>query len=850
MVFVEVKEFGIVTVQLFDGGSNESSRNGGVMILRHLVISVLLLFVHHSANGSSRISFTDKELLELLVDLPPKLRIVNVRQLDQPVRDVVIDAVPQIEPPVNAPEEELTDYWLTSKKKYDIPDDVLLRLWPLLVEHKYFLIMNLDILKGRASFVEELYHYYVEAVDSQGLTSTEKQELQDWLIMNSDYLRADLAKKAQGIFFGNGMEGEDYLKLYVDVDWGNAVVLLQQFRRGKDERKKAVALDILLRKDVEGGMNCNQSEYFLEIRKLAENTEAKGFARDRAIDTLVDLNWKGKQDWCLSLFEDPTMREIRDDFWTYDPLSTMVSRDPDEWIPVLTGLVNSKDRTVHNNAVACLLELVSDEAIAEALRPLIPWILDPDWADTGSVVDRLRLVQCLDEVDLLEAAEDLIWVLENEKDRSYVEAAAEALAIWGYRKAVPNLKDALVRQTHETTRQQLASAIYRLDGFSVAEKVDALCALAHKLSNLSEDEKKSDKWVPDLSPIKKDPLDPAVSIGFFIRSTIQPDDDLCKQSLSRIRELYKTKPSAAVELENIVFAWDHPMANRALLNSLIDVRINENMLLSLFSKGRLTMELYGTQLSEMIQRGGVLKGIACVLLRSGELPDQVLRSPDTLAKKALLASARHVQFAVDLALLERQLQSGDPELESLALDCLRYDERPDAWELLFRESNEEYSIVGSRIPYGPGYVSYEEFERWFQYIKKDVITNGGEIVALLSSGVWGGVGNFIIIRKRQEKIEIELHDEIDKYCRRVLLQEKWDDLISFIEKYDIDALPALETNAHDKIRYEYLHLKPNGGFRVSMNDPEWVDGYAKVYPILVQKIRELAQTISQDDCYP
>ena len=141
----------------------------------------------------------------------------------------------------------------------------------------------------------------------------------------------------------------------------------------------------------------------------------------------------------MRIFGDPTLRNVNDGFFEWSPLAVPVERDPDEWIPQIAALVGNENREIHDNAVDVLVRFHSRRARADALRPLLPWLTDPQWS---SARDRMRLIQSVDRVGLTEAIPGLIRVVEAEQGemRAY---AVDSLGSLRAKEAVPALRRAL-----------------------------------------------------------------------------------------------------------------------------------------------------------------------------------------------------------------------------------------------------------------------------------------------------------------------------------------------------------------------------------------------------------------------
>src|SRR5262249_32910993 len=149
-------------------------------------------------------------------------------------------------------------------------------------------------------------------------------------------------------------------------------------------------------------------------------------ARRTALLSLVSADWKGQEDWVVSLFTDPTLGGLKEEAReggggsrgrseegaekaasegkgerTPDNRACLVRGDPERWLPVISTLVGNNQRTVHQSAVRCLAECLSPRSADKKLNKeiaqrLAPWLTDPELAaanDRSGFIQSLAYVQ-------------------------------------------------------------------------------------------------------------------------------------------------------------------------------------------------------------------------------------------------------------------------------------------------------------------------------------------------------------------------------------------------------------------------------------------------------------------------
>src|SRR5438874_2369457 len=225
-----------------------------------------------------------------------------------------------------------------------------------------------------------------------------RDDVKKYLKLNSRYFREELvadAMAAKDDRETGSVTHEDELTTLARLDWSRAEPVLSNFAQAPMPRR-AVLAKTLLYLHYEGN-NPKVEALFADLKKTVEDRKALGYSRDKAADALLSVNWSGRDQWFLTLFSDPTLRNLHDGFYLRMPLVSNVGGDPDHWIPIVTKLIANSDRPVHDNAVECLIHFQLANARRDALMPLLPWLSDPNWSSASA---RLRLIQSVDTLDV------------------------------------------------------------------------------------------------------------------------------------------------------------------------------------------------------------------------------------------------------------------------------------------------------------------------------------------------------------------------------------------------------------------------------------------------------------------
>ena len=146
---------------------------------------------------------------------------------------------------------------------------------------------------------------------------------------------------------------------------------------------------------------------------------------------------------------------------------------------------------------------------------------------------------------------------------------------------------------------------------------------------------------------------------------------------------------------------------------------------------------------------------------------------------------------------------------------LESEDSAAARQLVLAHHPGEARILGARQDFDPGHGSFGQFNRWEDRLREIVRAKGGpdEVLALLSTGNWGDVGQTVIYL-RGEDADLRFHIDETKHASRVLTHEELQDLRGFLSVNSVEDLAPLNVSVADCTQYEYVHVTTHGGRRV------------------------------------
>jgi hypothetical protein len=738
----------------------------------------------------------------------------------------------EAKPPADdAPIKELIAYW---SQNHDanapkLSDKFRQRLLEACEDRPELTPLLIDSLPETADTHDRLYKLLQEDVDDNVYL---QDFLRRWLQDNSRYFRDDLITAARGEIANEISSGES-LRSLARLDWEAAKPIVEALASAGKAQMAPVALSLLYERAQAAGDSAQAEKYRALLQAIVADRRSPQDARRTALLSLVGADWKGQEDWVVSLFADPTLgglkegaggskdkseeksekAEIEENIDVApDILSSLLSAYPERWFPVISNLVGHNQRTVHQSAVRCLAGYLDHESVNEKLKKEIaqrlePWLTDPNWADANNRSDFLL---SLVDVQAPELLPGLLWVLEYDGDQDNRATAAAALAKYRDQRAGPALRRALEKEESEDRREKIVTALAECGGLTDEEMAAAIEAYA-KMVVTEEGADQINQAETDKS---EKPLPLQVSVGRILSESkpIQATEGLAVRLIERAKSLRGSQPAVARQILRSIERVPLPVVEINLVERIgagwADV---DALTLALENRDSLQKSA-GDELYSLIKQGGYAAGVAAAILNDERVHREALRVSDAKAHLALIAGASYLRDKLPVELVARLLNSPNRSLSKAAERYLEIEDSAEARKSVLARHRGEAYIIGDSAGVGHlGSVYWEDVARKEIKSRNDLEAIYGLAQADLS-GIHG-----VIIRVRGGKAEISLHEVEGRREVRALTESELEELRSFTSRQEVEDLgPQGYLCPEHEGCYYYLRLTKDGGRRIML----------------------------------
>jgi hypothetical protein len=597
-----------------------------------------------------------------------------------------------------------------------------------------------------------------------------RREIRAWVFRHGGLLRDEViadARHAKWELYEWNERPDPTLDALQHRDPATATRLLQEFATGAEPGLAVVATRLLM----EQAQPEAQEPWRKILLAAAAKTDTPETASKITIEALISAKWPEREAWILSTLSQP---EPGNTNW----YSQAIWQDADHWIPLLTKLVGGDNRHAHDHAVYLLAECWLRPR-ADALRPLLPWLMDPAWSK-DTAWSRDKFIQSLDKVDLPECVAGLLQVVREEKESDTIAFAAQVLAHYQAKEAVAPLKAALAHFESLYFRE-MTEAIHQLGGFSPAEIVAALEAY-FAVYPAAEDR----RW---LSPTHLDDKDPAVHTGHFFARSLPRTADLLAAIGKRATAVRKAKPAlAAAFTELLVDACDAP-ARIALAQCLADGTLTDAPLAKAL-RHRRNPAWRGDEFTKMLELPGAAGGIAAVLAADRAAMAAILNGTDRQAQAALLAAARLTGDDLDPERVAALMKAKRKAVSRAAKAYLEDAESPAARRV------------------------------WDQHQAKKQDPDDPLESYRLSISAQGGCGGWWQVSIYPDRaVATRNFDGESRIGTCDLTAAQVAAIRNYVTTYQVDELPPLNQTIYDGVEYNYVHTTRTGERQVFMDNP-------------------------------
>ena len=734
-------------------------------------------------------------------------------------------------PPDDAPLADLFDYWVRRANDawqigaHKPSPAVLRRLMEAGREQPEKLRQFIAFLPENAESAE-----YIKQILNQQPSDKPDADVREsansWLKYHSSERADELLEAAQKIRDrkdGN-IQSETELGALAKVDWAAAKPILDRLANDSGQIRSQILAKRLMYEHAMRASDQSETEKLRnELKAAVENRNLPARARDTAMDALfLNDDWNGREDWYVSLLADETLFKLEDESGSFTGLTTPLLAAPEKWTPTMIKLIGNQNRTIHNAAARNLAAgFARGEPSVAALRALLPWLANPQWATDVKTEhtaypsgERAAFIEALAQADLPESVPGLIQVLLGENGQTQ-RAALVALAKYKDPSAVPALKIALEKEVSEYNRSPYIKAIIASGGLTEDEQVAALEAFAADLNV------KIAAYTERIAAAKKAnaaanmqmlmavatshnsgedrrPASVAVTIGNYLSEQSEQSDAVILRALERIDELEKTDSALAQTLNRIVRKWQNRLVDAALLRSIKNGKATVETVLTILARGEKVRERTNGEFYSLLGGVGAPNGIAAVLTGDEAEMSRVFGQPDAAAQIAVLATARLVRANLPVGEIGTLLKDKNPLLALAAERYLEANDSPAARELILAKYPDQAKILGARASFNPtdqkGFVSEALFEL-FQNVsgtylnddfeamrnaedrlKQEVLENKNlkDVYAFLLDADRG----HLVVRVYDDKTTLTVYDDPARYVERELNSKELEALLS------------------------------------------------------------------------
>lgn len=777
----------------------------------------------------------------------PRSLFVELSEGPSPVRnwrDPVLGLYKGGAPPDDATIKHLVAYWcstkasrLPSSRKESLPSrEALQRLLAYALDYPEVLPKLLGHLGEDGTHCQKVAEIFNEGERKQVFQERQSKEIKDWLMVRGNYFRDELVKRAQATAFRDGwIQGQDELEALARFDWSAAEPVITALEGRTDLRIQALCLSLKYRRS-SGGENDGGAAHRERLKTIASDTHAPGRARSIAFDALMGRAWPGRDEWFLSKFSDPSLLSLTDGHYGFSPLGDPVQSSPDDWIPRVSKLISGNNRAAHNNAARVLAGFNREESRADALRPLVPWLSDPNWAgdqDT-SRSDRLRLIQSMDRVELPECVPGLIWVLEHSTEPFEIEGAATGIAHFKDPRGVAPMKGALSRlqsKLFPSIHSEVLESIFQCRGFSDEELISRVEAYAVWRARQQD---------PGL------PMAPgAIDAGrLLLGGSSEQREHLAPLLVARVKALKPNQPKRASAIWGLINGWDQAVIDQERISRLSSGEIDAPTLRALMGDANRIRKTCKSELGTLAAFGGWRKGLVAAITQDHDLLHSVLVGEDRDSVIALLACAKVGLVPIPVDIVVQRAKSPVPQIAKASDRYLEAMDTPDARLAFWNLHQGEIRIVGL-----PSHTAF--FDRpirsWEESLREEMLRDPDllEIVAFHCSSNWGPGPNMVLRRTRKGASIAGVNHPFFKNGQGPIPVPilDADAFLLYLREHHIDDLPPLHQRVMDGPEWVYLHLTRDGGKRIYMNEPTDFDGAGSEYHLLIDRMFELIKQV-------
>lgn len=812
-----------------------------------LILACLLL-------SSVQAQTANSKLLQNLLDLPapaPPGAEVSAEIEERPADFYNAKNVP----PDDAPIGDLLDYWSRQNSTFDEfrfnikpSKESLRRILDAAEENPELLVGYLKLLSADQDTADSVKRIYQNQMQLEKLEPYWFSQVRGWLRNNSDLFINELYESAKEVKDQKGyITSQDDFRNLARVDWERAQPLVERMERDQSQPASyALAKWVRYQRALDRGDTGDADRYREELKKIVENKSMTPGVRDLAMDALVlGGDFQGRDEWYLSLLSDETLLEMQNNGYT--GLTTLPRHSPnsrENWIPKMMELIEKGSPAARSSAIRNLMQILGEgeENRKAALKILLPWLSDVNWAKESRDNERTRLIEMIGEIDLPESVPGLLAVVTNEDGENRV-TAAKALVRYKPAEAIPVLRNALQSENNSGYRTSLIEALIGVGGLSADEQMSALEIYA-KLISTEEGQAKLQAYLYEYYEEEEaaKPLPVEIIIGKFVAEQETPADALVMRVVERLKILRKSNPAVAVILQDILQKWSHRLADLELLNWVANGKADVEVILNLLAKRTEMRERVPNELAALRQSEGLPRGIAAVISNDKNEMRNIIVQSSAETQIAALAAARLIRTKLPIEEVGKLLNTPNKMLALAAERYLESEDSPEARSSILAKYPNEARILGARqafVPNEKGVYESEALNRIFQSVIENdfysIDTNGLHdnedrlrteikenpdliaVYALIENRAEG----HRVIRVFKDKITFTFYEDAARFRQRNLTREEYEAFYSFLIEKQIDNIIPPNGVCPDCMPGEFIMFGRGGGRRIFFQNAEF-----------------------------
>lgn len=534
------------------------------------------------------------------------------------------------------------------------------------------------------------------------------------------------------------------------------------------------------------------------LRVIVEDPEGKGWARQWALNALLEQKWEGQKNWYLRLFSDPTLQDLYSGNLGHRSLTVALEIDSEYWIPKIIPLVGHKNKAIHNNAVKCMLSCPT----TRTFTALIPWLFDIDWANVSS---RQDMLDYMDSTLVPKAIDGLIEVIQTEDSRSLI-AAARALTALKARKAIPALIQAFHRAEQTDDARRLFECLEELNGFKEAQICQAIERFAVYSLNPNSPKEKYERVLKDK----------VVELGRQLMRSRKSRDNNVLAISNWVTKLKLTKPKVAEKMVELCDRWECKEACKLFFKEISMKNLKLQRIKTAIDK-QSKLKPFATP--SLAAQTGVRHAFVAVIAEDRGAITKILNSGNRLSCAMVLACARLQRFRLPEDKVGSFLSDPKPLLRYAAKTYLWSIDSSKARHIL-QTKYKSSLILGAREQTDSVHDLDGQFSEWENKLKKEMDSNKDliDIFACLTSGGWGDQGQ-TVIRLFKDKTTLTFYEDEQNTWTRILKKNELHSLLQFLDKSKFEQRPPYSPGIFDGLQREYFRVNKKIAIRVFMNNP-------------------------------